>query len=1472
MPEFLDDIQGDQPKPIAAPAPAPVTFRSFNDIPGQRQAIYDQALAGVKARFPIENATHRLELGEVGYDKDFNPTKTDEKKAILSGGRLHRPITGTVRLVDRATGGVLDQKSTIIAHVPHLTNDGLVIHDGVRYGIRNQQRLRPGVYTRRQKNGGVEAHINVKPGTGRGFRVNLDPASGMFKLQVEQSTTKLYPLMKALGVDDETMKAAWGDELFRKNWRETSGHDVADLRKVVTKLGRKAEIAAPDHELAQTLHTILNRSEVDENVNETTLGARGHKNPNHLALLAATKKILQVANDLHPGDNRDSQEFQSIHSAEDFIQERLAKDPANGARKLLWSSAKSGKLDKLSAGLLTPSIHQLYRSGLAATPEDVNPLESYDQRQAITRMGEGGIGSEQAVSRDARGVQPSYLGIIDSLRMPESSRIGLDLRATDAALKGSDGQMYVPLRDAKTGKTTPRSAREMAKMTIAFPGEMSDPSKTKVRAMVNGDIRYVNRKQVHAELPSATHMFSRAANLIPLLEGAKSGRTLMGARMLTQAMPLVGAEAPLVHSVNHEGKSFYEEMGRHAGAVHAEKPGMVTNITNDSITLRHPDGTTTAHQLYDNFPLARKTSIHNTPVVKPGDSVQPGQLLAHSNFTDKAGVAAPGANFNVGYLSAHGATYEDAIVVSESAAKRLSSEHHYKHSLDLGPHIHSMKTADYKALYGDKYKPEQYAKLDDDGVIKVGQTINPGDPVLVGAGKKLKRGVSALMKGTGSSFTDLSQTWDHPQPGIVTDVVRTKSGVKVAVKSYEPMTLGSKMSGLMGNKGVVSRIVPDAQMPHDKDGKPLEVMMSPQGIITRVNPAILVNTLLGKIAAKRGEPYKIKAFSTPNGLADFALSEAQRHGVSETEDLTDPETGRTLPKVFTGQQYLLKLHHTAEGKLSARDIGGYSADESPARGGPSGAKRLGLLDLHSLISAGATEFLKDAKLVRGQRNDEYWRALKMGETPVAPKESFANKHFQSLLKAAGVNIKEQSGGKQQLGFMTDSDVDALAQHTITSPETFDFKTMKPVADGLFDLGKTGGADGARWTRMNIPAKIPNPLAEPAITGILGLTGKKFEAILSGKEELNGKSGPDAIESALTDLNLDREIEKAQNNIREGSGGSRDAAVKQYAYLKGIQKQGIKPQDLMISKMPVLPPKFRPVTRGQKMDVIHDANYLYHDLMHAGANWAETKKELGDAGDQYLTMYHAAKAVAGLHDPVNPKSAERGVRGMLRYAIGVKDSPKYSRFQRKVLGNSADTIGRGVITADPDLDMDQIGMPEDMAWTQFRPFVIRSLVRSGMPATEAVKAVRDRSPVAEKHLIAEMKTRPVVYNRAPSLHRYNYVGGFAQLNKGASNISLPQMVTKGLGADYDGDAIGIHVPVSDSAAKEVIDKLFPSKNLLHPNSFETHLEPTQEFLAGLYLASQRGKSSPKVFNTKAEALAAYKHGDIGVQDRVTILKP
>jgi len=1455
---------------IKPPAPPPVTFRSFHDTGAQRTQIYDNALRGVRGIKPIENSRFRLEIADPRYDGDYAPTIADEKKAILGGTSLRRGIKAKVRLIDKATNAAVDEQETTLAHVPHLNSRGLFINNGTIWNVRNQQRLRPGVFVLRQQNGNVKAQFNVKPGSGRQFNVEMDPESGVFKLAVGQSGVRLYPLLREMGIDDASIKQAWGVDLFNKNFRARSGNDARELDKVIQRLGRTAEREKPSGEV---LKQILERSELDEETTAATLGKEHATSRINLStLMQTTKKILARSRDEVDDDNRDAQQFQSIHSAEDFFEERLRMDRSKALQKLLWNATKSGKLGKIPGGVLDRSIGSIFNgSGLTTAVEDVNPMETLDQRQMITRLGEGGISSNQSVARSARGVQPSYFGFIDPIRAPEGQNIGVDMRVTDHVLKGSDNKLYLPLRDVRTGEVKPIAARDAAEVPIAFPGEFARAKAsgtTMIRAMKGDDLVTLPIAEVQHELPSNAAMFSRLSNLVPMLQGSKSQRSLMGARMISQALPLQSAEAPLVQSANADGISQYAENAAHAGAVIAKEPGRVVSVTPDAIEVIYSGGRKETHQLYNNYPLARKTSLHSTAVVRPGESFKPGQALATSNFTDGKGVLAPGRNLRVAYMVGEGGTYEDGFVISESAAKKLTSQHHYKFELEKDDMVHSTKLADFKTLYPQRYTPAQLANFDEDGCIKEGTTVHPDDPLILSIRKRPQKPGGVLTKTPRSSFSDGSQVWDNTTPGVVTDVVKTKNGVKVSVKSFEPMTPASKLSARYGNKGVISEIRPDGEMPHDAEGKPMDVLVNALGVITRANPAVLVETLLGKVARKTGKPYTLKSFDHPD-LLEFAMSEAKKHGVEESETLTDPKTGRKIPGVFTGDQFMMRLHHTAESKLDTRDTGGYGYDDAPTKGGDAGgSKRIALLDTHSLLSYGATAVLKDAKLVRGQRNDDYWRNLKLGVTPQAPMESGAHRQFLDMLRGSGINVRDRRGRAQVLP-LTDADTDKLAIHEIQNSGTFNFDTMKPIEGGLFDTARTGGADGRHFTKIVLPAKIPNPIMEEPITRILGLTTKQFEGILSGKEQWNGKTGPEAIEDGLKKLNLDREIQNRVQDVKTGNKSNRDEAVRALNYLTGLKTMELKPEDLMISKLPVLPPRMRPVMRMGKMDIINDANYLYHDLLEARKNFGESKETFGDAGEDYLTMYRAAKAVTGLGDPVNPKHHEQGIKGILAHAIGVGASPKHGRFQRKVIGQSVDNVGRATITPDPELDIDQISIPEDMAWTQFKPFVIRRLVRNGFSARDAVTAVKERKPAAFRELQAEMKERPVYWNRAPSLHRYNYVGAWARISKG-NNIGLPQAVEPGATADHDGDNVNVHLPVGTDAVKDVIDKMMPSKNLWHPASYDVHLKPDKDYLAGLYLATTlKAHMEPRRFATRADAYKAYMRGELGVADPVII---
>ena len=1046
-----------------------------------------------------------------------------------------------------------------------------------------------------------------------------------------------------------------------------------------------------------------------------------------------------------------------------------------------------------------------------------------------------------------------------------SEKIGVDARLAHGAYKGSDGRVYTDMLDARTGQRTPIPADLAAKSVVAFPGEMQKKGKT-VRAMVGSrQVEYIDKGEVDYELISPSRMFTATSNLVPLISGIKGGRLLMGAKFIAQALPLKEPEAPLVQNLSDiQDRSFDDLYGRRVGAVHAESSGVVEAIDKNGIRVRYKDGTRT-HELYDNFPFNRKTYVHNTPTVKIGDRVKTGDLLARSNFTDEAGTLAIGTNLRTAYMPYKGLNYEDAVVISEGAAKRLASEHMYQHNLDVADGDTEIGRKQFVSIYPSKYTRNQLSTVNNEGAVKPGTIVKYGDPLVLALSRTKTRGVH---RGHTPIFTDSSLVWEHENEGIVTDVDKTKDGgLNVTVRAYLPAQEGDKLAGRFGDKGVISRVIPDDQMPQGADGKPYEILLNPLGVISRGNPSQIYETLLGKVARKRGQSLKVPSFMDEN-LIDYVKRELGRAGLTDVEDLVDPTNDSKVPAVLTGERFIMKLHHTAESKGRGRDIGGYTSEGLPARGGEFGSKRISNMEIGALLSHGATEVIRDAQVVRGQRNDDYWRAFRLGMTPPSPKVPLVYEKFLSYLQGAGINIRKD-GNRLNLFALTDKDIDKLSSGAIENSQTVLGDTLSPVKGGLFDEHLTGGHGGTRWTHIKLSEPMPNPVMEEPIRRLLGMTQKQYEDVLSGRTELHGKVGGEAIKNALSQIRVDSSIEYYSGIVKDGPRSKRDNAVKVLGYLKTMQKHDLNPADFVLTKVPVLPPELRPITWFRGMSLTADPNFLYRDLIKLNEDLANMKGVVGNSqlDRERLKVYDAFKAVTGFGDPVQAKTQEKGVRGLLQHVFG--STPKVGMFQRRVLGSPVDIVGRATITPNPDLSMDQVGIPEPKAWTIYRPFVMRRLVRRGMPATAAAKAVSDQDPVAKKALLEEMESRPVMINRAPTMHRYGFMAAWPVLTKGHT-LQISPVITPGFAADFDGDAMNYHVPVTDEAVKDAIDRMLPSKNLHSVRDFQVHYLPKNEFLLGLYLAStSREKKEKRVFRNKADVLAAYQRGELRVGDPVSV---
>jgi DNA-directed RNA polymerase subunit beta len=1460
---FPDDVPA-PPKPQPLVEEEEPKMRAFGDARATREAIYSRVHQAATELEPSVGHQHTLQLADVEWADPDNFSKKQRKEAILGGRSMGRRLRGTWRLTNNETGDVVDERKQVVARVPYVTDSGTFVNNGSEYAIKNQQRLRAGIFVREKDNGELEAHANVLSG-GPSHRYFLDPSKGVFYMSLGQAKIPLMPLMRAMGATDAQLRTAWGPEIHAANY---GANDASALKKLHARLlngeGGRDELVAK-----------FEGMELDPEVTKRTLGVPFDR-LNLDALMATTSKLIAVGKKEAEVDDRDHLAYQTFLGPEDLIAERLRKDRGGLRRSLMWKASLKGHLQNMPSSALQDQIDAaLLESGLGQALEEINPAEIFDKQTQISRMGEGGIPSLQAVPEEARGVQPSHMGFMDPLRTPESFRVGVDVHLARNARKGENGKMYSQFRDVKSGKDVWRTPQDVADMTITFPGELRRGDDW-VPAMRNGRITWVPKKEVDLELPQFENAFSPLGNMVPLKSMVKGQRVAMASRMLTQALPLMTPESPLVQSgmpgMRGE-KSFEDEYGAKLGAIHAEQGGRVVDVNDDEITVQYDDNTRSKVELYNNHPHNRKTYMHQTSTVNPGQRFEAGSLLARSNFTDDAGTAALGINADVAYVPWGGKNFEDAIVISEGMAKRLTSDHMYQHDLTVSDRTRTGKSS-YISLFPGKYDKAKMETLDDEGIVLPGTVVNYGDPLILAAEER-SRARNKIHKKRQPGFSDQTVTWKHHDSGVVTDVAMTKKGPVVLVKSQQEMRVGDKLSGRYGDKGVISSIIPDNQMPHNKDGTPYEVLLNPLGVISRTNPAQMIEAALGKLAKHTGRAVKVEDFRDDiEDMTEWAIEELRKAGISDTEDITDPATDTKIRKVTTGNRFFMKLHHTAEGKGQGRGSGGYTAEGTPAKGGETGSKRVALLDVNALLSHGATEVLRDANAVRGQKNEEYWLQFMQGNTPRAPKVPEVYNKFVADLKASGINVV-RDGAQVNIMAMTDDDIDQLAgDRNVSSGQTVRFgDDLKPIGGGLFDKRMTGGHHGNRWSAIKLAEPMPNPVMEEPIRRVLGLTQKKLQEVIAGREDLPGYgSGPSALAKALDKVDLDRSILLARAAIKNGTKGDKDAAVRRLGYLKSAKDRGLHPRQWMLKRAPVLPPQFRPVSvMGENsVPLVADPNFLYKELIEANSNLQEMRGSVGDdVGDERLAVYNAFKAVTGLGDPITQESKDKNVRGILKNVFG--SSPKFGTMQRKLLGSTVDNVGRAVITPDPSLDMDSVGLPEDRAFEVYQRFIVRRLKRKGMPITQALRHAKDKTELARQMLLEEMEERPVIINRAPVLHRFGIMAFKPRLVKG-STLQVSPLIVGGFGADFDGDAMNYHVPTDEEARKEALAKMLPSRQLLSPADFKTPVhQPGQEYVGGLYQATTaRSKRPVRTFRNQSDAVKAYRRGEIAVDDRIEIM--
>ncbi len=607
------------------------------------------------------------------------------------------------------------------------------------------------------------------------------------------------------------------------------------------------------------------------------------------------------------------------------------------------------------------------------------------------------------------------------------------------------------------------------------------------------------------EIPSAARLVSTHANLIPGQGTVNAPRLFYGARFGNQATPVIDPEAPLVQNLDPEdaeGRSFDEIFGKYAGALRSPVDGTVTRVGGNWVEI--DDGVERKRlELYKDFPFNRYTGLNQTPVVQAGAQVRKGDLVAKSNYTDNKGTLALGKNARVAVVPYKGWGLDDSVVISATWAKKLAGEHTIttEQRRDRGV---KLGLEHFRSIFPTKFTNDQVAQLDEDGVVKPGSIVRPGDPLILSTRPRsissASASLGALSKVTRDVRGDASQVWDHETEAVVTDVAKTPKGVKVVTRTIAPTQVGDKVVFRSGQKGTVSAIIPDEQMPRTKDGRAVDVLLNPLGIPSRANNEIIFELALGKLAEKLGKPVKVPSY-LPKGTSwhAFVSDQLKQAGVVDKEELFDPTEHRFLDNpVMVGNAYMLKLHHTSEKKAKARSTGSYDANQQPTKGGESGAKRISGLETHGLISAGATATIREGLTVRGQQNDAFWRAIREGNKPMPPGEPFVWSKYRALLAGAGIKARQLGKGRYRLAPMTDKDLEDERPVEIRSGEMVDLKSLEPLEGGLFDPSIMGTNS---WGKITLDEPTINPAFEDTVRHLLGYTKKELREVLAGRKEV-----------------------------------------------------------------------------------------------------------------------------------------------------------------------------------------------------------------------------------------------------------------------------------------------------------------------------------------------------------------------------------
>jgi len=1010
---------------------------------------------------PIEDFTGKNWELTLGNHRLGDPTITEEL-ALQKGLTYFFPLMVEARLVNKKTGKISEQE-VFFGEIPKMTDRGTFIINGIERVIVNQIVRSPGVFFTAAPDpitGKTLYSAELRPVHGSWLEFSTTRAD-MLVVRIDRRKKFLASVfLKALGISSnediyDKMKGIENSENIIKNTLEkddTRG-DADALIEIFKKMNPGEPIVVDTirqnfrdsffdkrrYDLSKVGRYKINKklgslsSDIDENVTTLTLED----------VIGILSYLVELTNGRGKVDDIDHLANRRIRSIGELVQSTAFRIGALRLERIIKEKMSLASTEEeyspshfINAHPIIAATNEFFRtSQLSAILDQTNPLSEIDNMRRLTVMGTGGISRERA-SFSIRDINSSQYSRICPVRSPEGPNIGLVTYLSLYARVNVYGFLEAPYRkvvsEKKGTKTEMRVTDEIvyfdadnesdhyithADIAIDEKGYLVDNI---VPARYRGDYLEVEKEKIAYIDVIPRQVIGTSAALIPFIDHDEANRALMGTHMQCQAVPLIKTESPVV-GTGMEG-DVSEAMSR---VFKAPFDGEITYADATKIVLKGKEEVTFNIDKFKR--TAQNTYFSQKAVVQTGEKVKKGDILIDGPSSDN-GELALGKNLLIAYASFDGLGYEDALVISDRLVKDdvLSSVHIEKYEATV---VDTKLGAEETTRDIPNVAEEDLANLDEEGIVVIGSEVIPGD-ILVGkiapkgeteltAEERLLR---AIFGEKAREVRDTSLRMPHGEHGIVTSVQildRSRGDelepgalrrIIIEVAQLRHVVVGDKLAGRHGNKGVISKIVPAADMPYLEDGTPVDIIISPISVLSRMNLGQILEAHLGWAAQKLGMKIALPAFEK---MKEEKLSDLMKEaGIPDSGKvkLFDPRTGDAFENdIVVGIAYVMKLIHMVEDKTHARSTGPYSLVTQQPLGGKAqmGGQRLGEMEVWALEAHRAAYILQEMLTIKSDDvagRAKAFEAIIKGVDIPTPKVPESFKVLIRELQSLGVNV------------------------------------------------------------------------------------------------------------------------------------------------------------------------------------------------------------------------------------------------------------------------------------------------------------------------------------------------------------------------------------------------------------------------------------------------------------------------------------